>query len=280
MLLLRSASSLVALAAAVGVAFVQASLARAATISVSNTAQLQAAVIAAESGDTIVLAAGTYSPTAPLEIAAGITGLTIQGPQNGPGAVLSGLLNDSTGTQDILDVDALASVTVKNISFRDASFGSTAAIDVNGSLDLENSYAEGPNLDLFSKPLIRVETGGTAVIRNSTINSDDESNGSDVGVENSGGAVQIFNSTITGNNIGIITSGTGTVELTNTIVAGNNVDCDAPVTSSVKSFDTDGTCGLDLPSANPQLDELATNGGSTLNRAPLRRESGHRRRHQ
>src|SRR5262245_56425603 len=68
----------------------------------------------------------------------------------------------------------------------------------------------------------------------------------------------------------------GTAELTNAIVANSpGGNCPGgPVTSSVKSFDNSpagdpNACGLDLPSKNPLLNPLATNGGgTTLSEAP------------
>ena len=64
----------------------------AATITVSNTAQLQAAVINAKPGDTIMLspstdATGQYQPTSPLELKVNVT---LQGSESGSSAIISG----------------------------------------------------------------------------------------------------------------------------------------------------------------------------------------------
>src|SRR5262249_3231483 len=150
--------------AAVATAFllVNAAPGRAATIPVSSTADLQAAVINASSGDTIVMAAGNYAPSAPLTITQ--SNLTIVGPQSGfPGAVVTGT-NNPSGTQDLFDVGVGASLTLENVSLRTVSTNATAAIVVDGALDLENSDAQGNN-----NVVVRSNIGASVVIRNSTI---------------------------------------------------------------------------------------------------------------
>ncbi len=103
------------------------------------------------------------------------------------------------------------------------------------------------------------------------------------------GDVEIENSTLSGNHTGLRVGGWGEILLTHAtitdsdlgvevigayepqlrfdhaLVAGNAVDC-APgfaEIDSLFSFDQDGTCGLDLPSANPMLLPLTDLGGPT-----------------
>src|SRR5262249_50765239 len=82
----------VALVAAASLGLATSRPASAATIDVTNSAQLQAAVINANPGDTIVLSAstdpnGVYSTTSPLVIRGD---LTLEGPQSGSGAIIVG----------------------------------------------------------------------------------------------------------------------------------------------------------------------------------------------
>jgi hypothetical protein len=248
--------------AAVAAAFLFAHAApgRADTIPVSSTADLQAAVIDATNGDTIVMAAGNYAPSAPLTITH--SNLTIVGPQSGfPGVVITGT-NDTAGTQDLFDVGVGASLTLRNVSLRTVSTGATAAIVVDGSLDLENSDAQGNN-----NVVVRSNIGASVVVRNSTIALNTfSSTAAAVDVQ---GDVKLFDDTIVGNDYGIAMDG-GTAELVNTIVSGNALgDCPSGgVTSSVRSLDTDGSCGVQI-TANPKLGNLQANGGSTQSEALL-----------
>jgi hypothetical protein len=244
-----------------------AGLANAATINISTTAQLENTFSAtctttispcAQSGDTVVLAAGNYSPGAPLTI--NLSNLTIAGPQTGfPGVVVSGT-NDTAGTQDIFDIGPAASVTIQNVSIRGASSGATGAVVVDGSLDLENSDAQGNNN-------IVLKINGNAVVRNSTIALNTFA--ASAAAADVTGDLKLFDDTINGNDVGVFLDG-GTVEATNTIVS-NNGGGDCPgggFSSSVRNLDTDGTCGAQI-TANPRLSNLQANGGSTQNYALL-----------
>jgi hypothetical protein len=227
----------------------------------------------AQNGDTIVLAGGvTFSPGATLNVTQ--SNLTITGPTSGSGATITGgnvTTPGFSGADDIIDIEPNASLTLENLTVTGAlssGSGGSSGIDVFGSLDMENVGASGN-----SNAVIRIEfsdgvgADGTAVIRNSTIANNSFSD-SATAVDVFGDA-KLFNTTLDHNDTGVFMDG-GTAELTNTIVA-NSKDGNCPggpVTSSVKSFDTDGQCGLDLPSANPQLNPLATNGGTTLSEAP------------
>src|SRR5262245_60159330 len=222
-------------------------------------------VCTAASGDTITVVAGNYSPSAPLTITQ--SNLTIVGPQTGfPGAVIAGG-NNTAGTRDIIDVAPTGSLTLRNVSLRGADSAATAGINdqAGSTLLIENSDVQGNNTTG-----VGVEDSATVTIRNSTVAFNSFGNVS--GGVNVAGTLHVFNSTIVQNDYGLGFLG-GTADVTNTIVANNTAsglgDCalGAP-SSSVKSFDTDGSSGLDLGSHNPQLGTLASNGGSTLSFAP------------
>src|SRR5262249_25835627 len=89
---------------------------------------------------------------------------------------------------------------------------------------------------------------------------------------NAAGTVHIFNSTVFGNDYGIGFLG-GNVDTTNTMVVNNSGpvagDCAGGGPTSNHSFDSDGSCGMDLGSHAPHLAPLAANGGSTLSLRPL-----------
>jgi hypothetical protein len=211
-----------------------------ATVVVSNTADLQSAVASAVGNETIVLAGGvTYSPSAPLVVS--VAGLKIQGPTSGgmPAILSGGSVDQTTFDGDIIDIKPNASLTLSNVSLRDTVTGATAAIDDQGSLDLESSDVQGNQVSpIFAD-------GGTAVIRNSTI-ADNSFANSVAGVNDSGGGdVKLFNDTIAYNDFGLANAaGGGTAELVNTMIVKNtHQDCTAHVTTADASMDSAGTCG-------------------------------------
>jgi hypothetical protein len=225
------------------------------------------ALATAQAGDTLTLAPGTYSPS-PNGLTITQNNLTITGPTSGPGATISGgavsAPNPDSGANDPIDVVG-SSFSLENVTITGAQSpgqGGAAAIDDLGSVDLENDAFLGN-----SNIVVLVNPGATATIRNTTI-ANNSFSGSATAVDTFGD-VQIFNTTIDHNDAGIFMDG-GTAELTNTIVSHNSTgDCPGgPVTSSVKSFDTNATCGLDLPSTDPKLGTPNLNGGTTDNEAP------------
>jgi hypothetical protein len=249
-------------------------------IQVSSTQQLVNAVVSANSGDTIELAAGNYTPTAPLTVS-NVTGVTIEGPQTGsPGAIIAGF-QDLAGTQDLIDVQSGASLTLRNLSLRGtgagASFGAVYAAG-GSTVVIENSEISGNNATG-----IVADAGSDVTIRNSTIALN--SHGGSTGGIGALGTVHVFSSTIAQNDFGIDLAADSTVEVVNSIVADNKAasapdqlftgDCALTGTplsfTSVKSFDTDGKCHFDLPSREPLLGPFNPNGGSTLSFAPLPR---------
>jgi hypothetical protein len=228
-----------------------------ATTTPVDPSTLASALINSSAGDTLVLAPGNYTPSATLEVAHNVT---LVGPASGAGAAISGgsvkTGGSVSGANNTIDVDPGVTLTLENVTLTgglSSSNGASAALDVFGTLDMENAAAEGN-----SNIVIKVEPTGVATIRNSTIANNNFSD-SAVAVD-VGGDAMLFNVTIDHNDEGVFMDG-GTAELTNTIVANsvaktttNNANCPGGVvTKSTNSFDTDGSCGLDLPSANPLL---------------------------
>jgi hypothetical protein len=259
--------SVLSVAVALGAGLTYALRAHAAIIPISSTTQLQQEVTNSNAGDTLSLAAMTYNPGATLNIT---HDLTIVGPTSGAGATITGGAVASpgfSGQNDTIDVEPGVTLTLEDVTITGGLSAASAegALNVYGNLDLESSSASGN-----SNTVVFINIGATATIRNSTIANNTFS--ASVSAIDDAGDVHIFNSTIDHNDFGIFMD-SGTAELTNTIVSHNlHGDCPAfggPVTSSVKSFDTDGSCGLDLPSADPDFGPLTTNaGGSTLSLEP------------
>ncbi len=125
-------------------------------------------------------------------------------------------------------------------------------------------------------------SGGTLTLRNSTVSGnsaeigiDDTTSGSGIGAN---ADIEIINSTIVNNSgagTGIDMTDGGRVTLTNSIVANNaNADCASSAATVSHSLIADGSCaitdGVDGNLiADPLLDALADNGGSTLTHALL-----------
>jgi hypothetical protein len=229
----------------------------AATYHARDGASLQAAVAsanAAPGSSTIELSAGTFLPTSTLTVNGDVT---IVGPSVASPAKLDGG-SVSPFPSDLLVVGAHARVTMWNVEMTTAGgAGSAAAIDDFGVVDLESSTVAGN-----SAPGLLVQVGATATVRNSTL-----SDGLDVGIVDRGTA-SLFNATVAANANGGVDDAGGTLNLTNTILAKNgSSDCTRRATSSDRSLDGDGSCGVALSRTDPALGRLAANGGPTSTRA-------------
>jgi hypothetical protein len=264
----RRAARLALVAVASAAAFLwPARAGLAATVNVSTTEQLEAAVGAAAAGDTIVLAAGTYAPTSPLVVK---DGLTIQGPQvegplgSPPGAVISGAGIDGAGTDDVFDVEPGATLTLSSVSVRLAA-SDGLAIDDAGTLVLQASELSQNN----SASAVLVEMGASLTATNTTI-----AGNLGVGLDVFGSA-SLVNVTVGDNKLGGIFNEDGSqISLTNTLVVRNgdgstwSHDCNASVDSSTSSFDDDGSCGTDTH-GDVRVASLGLNGGPTATLALL-----------
>jgi hypothetical protein len=253
---LRRRAEGVALAVALVVSVAEGPAA-AATFRARDGATLQAALASAGASpgpSTIELSAGTYAPTSTLIVGGDVS---IVGPSVGPPARLDGGAV-SPFPSDLLQINAHARVTLRNLELTTGGGSGAAAIDNFGAVDLESSTLAGN-----SGPGLLVQSGATATVRNSTL-----SDGLDVGMVDLGTA-SLFNATVAGNANGGIDDRAGTLNLTNSIVAENpSSDCTRRATSSDHSLDGDKSCGVGaLEGVNPALGRLAANGGATPTRA-------------
>ena len=254
--------ALVAFAVAAVSLAVLTSGASAATYSVKNTAELEAAVASANANsgaNTIVLAGGSYVPVKTLALTNTSGVQTIEGPSSAPSvrgstAQISGSSVEPTFDQ-LFIVNLSVSATIKNLEIGASGGLGTAAIEDIGSLAIENTTLEG---NLGSGVLVTDK--GTLTARNSTISEDSE-----FGVLVDGTA-SLINSTIAFNTDGGIQT-VGTLNLTNTIVAENkgSGDCVGAATTSDHSLDSNGSCHVGaLSDTNPLLQaNLLNNGGTT-----------------
>jgi hypothetical protein len=238
----------------------------AATVQVSNTEALQAAVENAQNGDTIQLAPGVYAPDAPLVLGSNVTieGPDAAGPVGGsPGPVILGSNMEGADSSDVVTVGQGVDATIANVSIRLASSEGSALV-VDGTLHLEDSELSANN----SFSVVLVAQSGTLKALNVTIG------------DNLGGGVEAWgdasfvNTTIADNGVaGIYNHPGSTVSITNTIVAGNGDgtanrdDCFRTV-QSVSSLDGDGSCGANHH-GDPKLGPLDLNGGPTATMALL-----------
>jgi hypothetical protein len=254
--------ALVAFAVAAVSLVVLTSGASAATYSVKNTAELEAAVASANANsgaNTIVLAGGSYVPVKTLALTNTSGVQTIEGPSSAPSvrgstAQVSGSSVEPTFDQ-LFIVNLSVSATIKNLEIGASGGLGTSAIEDIGSLTIENTTLEG---NLGSGVLVTDK--GTLTASNSTISEDSE-----FGLLVDGTA-NIVNSTIAFNTDGGIQT-VGTLNLTNAIVAENkgSGDCVGAATTSDHSLDSNGSCHVGtLSGTNPLLQaNLLNNGGST-----------------
>jgi hypothetical protein len=230
-----------------------ASPARAATIDVTNTAQLQSAVIAAHDGDVIRAAPGIYAPTRTLSVTQ--KNLVVQA-NGAPGSVtiLGSAVTDFPA--DLFAVQAGASLTLTDLTVKQTA-PEGFALNVFGTANVTYSTIAGN-----SGVAVYAEVGTSVSLLNSTI----AANG-DTGVV-ADGDVSLENVTITDNTLdGINNLGGGAVTLDNSIVYHNGQsDCGVAVAVTHASLDGDGSCHVML-TADPKLGPLVANGGPTPTRA-------------
>jgi ABC-type phosphate transport system substrate-binding protein len=252
------------------------------TITVSTAATLQNTLSptcnsgispCAHAGDTVSLAAGTYTLTQTLDVTFNVT---VTGPSSAPGAILDGhsiVPVAPNNDHAILLNEAGTNLTVANLTFTLSSDLDDALVGI-GTLNVQNSTFTGNKGDA-------IYVGGTSTITNSTIagngttaTTNDPFGGAGITVA---GALTLQNDTISGNGSHGIDNGLIGVPtaIDNTIVYGNDTvdadrQCAMPASSTVGSLDGDGSCAVALPSTNPQLGPLASNGGPTQTEALAR----------
>ncbi len=242
--------------------------ASAATFTATDTASFETAVNdanATSGSNTIMVAAGTYLPTATVVFSNTSGTTTVEGPSvNAAGQTSTAKLAGTSVVpfpSDFIDVNTGATVVFDDLEITGGGeAGVNPSINDFGTLTVNDSALSGnPGFQ------IQVESSGTATVNDSTV-----AKGGAYGIVDDG-TLSLFNSTVAYNKGGI-DDANGTLNLTNSIVAENAsgvaTDCTAVATTSDHSLDSDGTCGVGaLSSKNPTLvnsfQSPEFNGGTT-----------------
>ncbi len=204
--------------------------AQAATLSVCPSgppscgyAHIQDAVNAAFPGDTISVAAGTYTETVSIS-----TSLTLAG------AGASSTVIDGNQSGTVVTVNAGATVAITGVAIQGGDINSTIAggglFIAGGTVALTNSTVIS-NSAYFGGGIYIA--GGAVTLTNSTVISNSDTDGNGAGIYNAG-TLALNNSTVISNS-GTLGSfdispygggiyNSGTLTLTNSIVAGNRAD--------------------------------------------------------
>ena len=221
------------------------------------------AISLASSGDSIMVAAGTYKEH-----------LTIGTSLNVLGAGASTTIVDGGGVATVVSVSAAAHVTLSGLTIRNGSSSTGAGIYNSGSLAVYNSTVTGNHVSTcgggignngaltINNSIISgnsasangggiCQTGGTVTINNSTIGSTllgNSANGSGGGIYN-GGTLTISNATIYGNraikggggidNLGAALINNSTISQ-NSAIVGGGIDGPATLQNSIVASNRSG----------------------------------------
>ena len=241
--------------------------------SATAACSLQAAVTEAngDSGDTVVLAGGTYTDVA-LTLNASMSLIAATGAQ----PVLDG---EGTQTADVIDVNAgpttIGGLTVTNGNTGVFGFGFGSGLTVTGSTfegngeGIDSTVLTTVTRSTFSANDggINVE-GGSMTVTNSTVTA------SGTGLEVSSGAVTVTGSTFSDNADGVVVEGGSATLGSSLIVGSTQFDCGAsasggaPVTDAGYNVASDDSCGLGSKSVSSAsaaaigLGALAANGSA------------------
>jgi hypothetical protein len=248
------------------------------------------AISLASSGDSIMVAAATYTENLKINLSMKVIG---------SGAVTTIIDGGGKGTVVTIS-NASAHVALSMVSIFNGRALQGGGIANGGTLTMNNTTVSGSGIRGIATFGGGILNGGTLTMSNSTISGNVSSNGG--GIFNSG-TLTISNSTISGNGasgkcvIGCISSGgginnkgtltisnstisgngavfsvgggiAGTVILQNSIVANNlGGNCSGTMTSNGYNLSSDGTCNFnksgDLNNTDPKLGPLQNNGGPT-----------------
>lgn len=153
-------------------------------------------------------------------------------------------------------------VTKSTFSFNSATSGSGlgGAIYNTSTLNIFDSTFHNNTSPTYGAGAID-NAGGTVNISNSTFN---QNHGDSGGTIANNGTLNVWNSTVSGNNFGISSSGAATLK--NTIIANNtDDDCGGSISADAYNIDSDGTCdnATQKTSAEIGLQALDDNGGPT-----------------
>ena len=253
------------------------------------------AISLASSGDSIKVAAATYTENLTIGLSLNVIG---------SGAVTT--IIDGGGNGTVFTVSnasahvALSNVTVRNgraaaggginnsgtlsinnstVSGNVSFFGGGGGIQNSGTLTISNSTLSGNTAHIFGGG---IRNQGNLTISNSTLAQNSASplqghGGIGGGILNAG-TLTISNSSLSGNS-GILAGGigndSGTATLQNSIVANSTSggNCSGTMTSNGYNLSSDGTCNFkstgDLNNTDPKLGPLQDNGGPTQTMALL-----------
>jgi hypothetical protein len=221
--------------------------------------------------NTIVMQPGIYSPTAPLPP------ITL-GPSNAPktlvftshhsdkagqaGGSTTGTAIDGTAItptdSNTITINPGVNVIMEGFSIRATSGPSNQVIVNDGHLQMYNMFVTSSGNPLI---LPGADPTESALI----VESSFVQNAAPLGViSNQGGTVDLINDDINNNTGGIgVSTSAGTTEMHNTIDSLNGASsCDVPVSPASGNI-TDGTCGGEFSTANPNLLNPFFNGGPT-----------------
>lgn len=165
---------------------------------------------------------------------------------------------DSTFTGNVASVDGGGIFNYGTLTVSGSTFSGNHAVNGDGG-GIYNFYQE------------------TAGVSDSTFSGNSAGfNGG--GIVNEGGAMTVTSSTLSGNSAGTSGSDIAVGSMTTvqaTILADGQMttDCSGDITDNGYNLDDDNTCGFssanhDLPATNPELENLANNGGLTETQLP------------
>jgi hypothetical protein len=212
------------------------------------------AISLAHSGDSIMVAAATYTENL-------IIGFSLKVIGSGASATIidGGRVNSV--------VTSRANLTLSRVTIRNGSGGIGGGVVNEGSsstLTINKSTLSG-NLARSGGGIYSLGPGTLVTINNSTLSGNGATFGG--GILN-GGTLAVSNSTLSGNGSGGIANGKGNATLQNSIVANSSGgNCSGTMTSDGYNLSSDNTCNFsgtgDLNNTDPVLGQLGNYGGPT-----------------
>jgi hypothetical protein len=230
-----------------------------------------------------------------------LSGLTIQGGQNGPGGPCGGYGGGICGTGSAVTiVNCLITGNVVTSGNGGGIYTTAGSLTINkstirgnlateGGGILSNGFLQVNNTTIVGNFALNGQGGGlssesSAYITNSTISENGATTGGGGVFTDAGGRVFINNTTISGNTVNSGQAGAGvyadsiSITMQNSIVANNlgsgNCAGTAKFTSSGYNLSSDNTCHLtgpgDLNNTDPKLGPLQNNGGPTQTMALMK----------